>query len=56
MIKRCDKGAGNIISDYNDYMGASYRHLSEVQKLPNNEETPFYTKFNPIIKLKIKPI
>ena len=34
-------------------MRTSYRHLSEV---PNNEETPFYTKFNPIIKLKIKPI
>ena len=47
IIKRCDKGAGIIVLDYDDYMEASHRHLNSVQKLPNHEEEPFYTKVNP---------
>ena len=41
-------------------MEASHRHLNSVQKLPNHEEEPFYTKVNPNFtektKLKIKSI
>ena len=35
MIKACDKGAGIIILNFNDYMPACYKHL--LSKTANNQ-------------------
>ena len=40
VIKACDKGAGVIILNYNDYMKACYRHLGSEQ----SENHPYYTQ------------
>ena len=47
IIKRCDKGAGIIILDYNDYISACNKHLSSKQVLKDGTETPFYTEVEP---------
>ena len=38
MIKPCDKGAGIIVLDYNEYMRACYKHLSST----NSENHSYY--------------
>ena len=40
VIKACDKGAGIIILDYNEYVKACYKHLTSSQ----SEGNPYYTQ------------
>ena len=40
VIKQCDKGAGIIILDYNEYMRACYSHLTSIQ----SDNQPYYTQ------------
>ena len=47
VIKKCDKGAGVIILDFDDYMKAAQKHLSATNETENGEQIPFYTKVQP---------
>ena len=40
VIKACDKGAGIIILEYNEYVKACYKHLTSSQ----SEGNPYYTQ------------
>ena len=42
VIKACDKGAGILILDFNDYLKACYQHLTS-ELSPGN---PYYTEVN----------
>ena len=44
VIKRCDKGAGIIVLDFQDYMIACNAHLNSKLKRPDGSTTPYYTK------------
>ena len=44
VIKPCDKGAGIIILDFEEYMRACNAHLNSQQLYGNGESKPFYTK------------
>ena len=46
MIKRCDKGAGIIVLDYQEYVNACNAHLNSRQTLPNGTTNPYYTRAN----------
>ena len=54
MIKRCDKGAGIIILNYNDYIYACNKHLNSKQILEDGSETRFYTEVQPKLLDKTK--
>ena len=54
IIKRCDKGAGIIILDYDDYISACNRHLSGKQTHEDGTETPFYTEVEPQLLQRTK--
>jgi hypothetical protein len=41
-IKPCDKGAGVIILDYEDYMESCYTHLESHQTQPDGTTKPYY--------------
>ena len=60
IIKACDKGAGIIILDYQEYMKACYDHLLSVQTYENGDTKPYYKKvpdiFLEIAKRKIKHV
>ena len=43
-IKPCDKGAGIMILDFEEYLRACTSHLESKQFQPNGEEYPFYEK------------
>ena len=43
-IKPCDKGAGIIILNFEEYLRACYTHLESTQKQPDGTETPYYKK------------
>ena len=44
IIKRCDKGAGIIILDYEEYVRASIVNLNSKQENKNGTTSPYYTK------------
>ena len=44
MIKRCDKGSGIIVLDYDDYMSAAKKHLDSKHELESGETVPFYSE------------
>ena len=44
VVKPCDKGAGIIILDFEEYMRACNAHLNSQQLDGNGEYKPFYTK------------
>ena len=46
-IKRCNKGSGIIVLDYNDYMSAARKHLGSNHELESGETIPFYSKVEP---------
>ena len=58
MIKPCDKGAGIIILDYEEYIKACYKHLNAKIIGKNGEEENYYTKVDSnsldLAKTKIK--
>ena len=45
-IKPCDKGAGIIILDFQEYKRACEAHLSSKQKQPDGSSKQYYTKVN----------
>ena len=45
-IMACDKGAGIIILDFNEYMRACYTHLSSEQIQNDGTSNPYYIKIN----------
>ena len=45
-IMACDKGAGIIILDFNEYMRACYTHLSSEQIQADGSSKPYYMKIN----------
>ena len=47
IIKRCDKGAGIIILDYDDCIKACETHLNSKQVLDDGIETPYYLEVKP---------
>ena len=44
VIKACDKGAGIIILNFNDYPEACYKHLYSEQEQAVGPPKPFYQK------------
>ena len=44
MIKRCDKGAGIIVLDFEEYMRACNVHLQSKLKTKNGSTQTYYTK------------
>ena len=44
VIKACDKGAGIMILDFEEYLRACYEHLNSTQEDENGEEHPYYLK------------
>ena len=46
VIKRCDKGAGIIVLDFQEYVNACNAHLNSRQTLPNGTTNPYYTRAN----------
>ena len=44
VIKRCDKGAGIIILDFEEYMHAFYTHLNSRLKNADGSTSPYYIK------------
>ena len=54
VIKRCDKGAGVIILDFDDYMDASLKHLNSTHKLENGNEVSFYSEVQPEMIEEVK--
>ena len=46
VIKACDKGAGIIILNFEDYLKACYNHLGSEQAQPEGPSKPFYTEVN----------
>ena len=57
-IKPCDKGAGIIILEFEEYIIACNEHLEYKQKQENGDLLPYYKKANPSTvkeaKVKIK--
>ena len=53
-IKPCDKGAGIIILDFEEYMRACYTHLNAEQKNPNGDSQLYYIKVDSIVLEKAK--
>ena len=47
IIKKCDKVAGIIILNFDDYMEACKKHFDSKQILEGGEEKPFYTEVGP---------
>ena len=60
MIKRCDKGAGIIILDFEEYMRACHDHLNSNLENPNGSKNPYYTKVEKseleVAKSKVKVV
>ena len=54
VIKRCDKGAGVIILDFDDYMDASLKHPNSTHKLENGNEVSFYSEVQPEMIEEVK--
>ena len=46
MVKACDKGAGIIILDFNNYLKACYDHLLEKQTYKEDQESNYYVEVN----------
>ena len=44
MIKPCNKGAGSIILDFDDYLQSCYQHLSSEQLQIGGSKKPYYEK------------
>ena len=44
VIKACDKGAGMIIQNFEDYMRACYEHLGAYQTQEDGTVKPYYTR------------
>ena len=44
ILKKCDKGAGIIILNFEDYMTAANEHLMSEHNLDNGEKIKFYSK------------
>ena len=42
-IKPCDKGAGIIVCNFEDYVNSCYQHLNSKQKQADGSEKPFYS-------------
>ena len=59
-IKPCDKGAGVIILDFEEYVNVCNEHLNLLQENPNDEMKPFYHKIDSSqldeAKIKIKHV
>ena len=59
-IKPCDKGAGVIILDFEEYVNVCNEHLNSLQENPNDEMKPFYHKIDSSqldeAKIKIKHV
>ena len=59
-IKPCDKGAGIIILDFQEYLRACNSHLTSVQSYPDGSSKQYYIKVNEsmieVAKLKITHI
>ena len=51
-IKECDKGAGVIILDFNDYVNACYEHLKSEQKQPDGSMKSYYKKVDELMLMK----
>ena len=45
-IMACDKGAGIIILNFNEYLRSCYEHLNSVQIQPDGSSKPYYTKIS----------
>ena len=48
MIKPCDKGAGIIILNFNDYMQSCYEQLYSRLSCENGESKPYYQKVHDV--------
>ena len=46
IIKKCDKGAGIIVLNFEDYMSAANKHLLSQHELENGDKINFYSKVN----------
>ena len=46
IVKACDKGAGIIILDFNNYLKACYEHLLEKQTHKEGQESNYYVEVN----------
>ena len=54
IIKRCDKGAGIIVLDYEEYMNACNVHLNSRLTNKDASTSPYYTKTDQITADKAK--
>ena len=45
-IMACDKGAGIMILDFEEYLKSCYNHLNSVQIQPDGSAKPYYIKIN----------
>ena len=56
MIKQCDKGAGVLIMEFDDYMNAAKEHLEETMEVKDRINKPYYERVNEgdLVKAKQK--
>ena len=47
-IKPCDKGAGIIILNFDDYIGSCQAHLQSSQLQPDGQLSPYYERIDPL--------
>ena len=48
VIKPCEKGAGMITLDYDEYMRACYEYLLSKKIMEDGERKPYYLRVNEI--------
>ena len=53
-VKKCDKGAGTIVLNFNDYMNSCYEHLNSEMPQLNGLKTNYYKKVDESILLEAK--